>query len=236
MKIIIGFLAPIDDDRILTLQHTYVSAIENAGGVPIILPYSENENTLESYVDMCDGFCFTGGVDIDPVHYGEPISDGCGKIQHYRDSLELKIFDLILKKKKPILGICRGSQVINVALGGTLYQDIPSEIKTNIQHRQSEAKDMHSHWINVYTGTPYYELVGKERILANSFHHQSVKALGKGLKVMATADDGVIEAFYYDGDSYIRAYQWHPERLCHKDENHRCIFNDFIIAVKEGKK
>ena len=236
MSATIGLLAPIDDDRQLNLLYTYVSAIENAGGVPIILPYTESEETMRRYAELCDGFCFTGGVDIEPRRFAEETKNSCGKIQLYRDKLELSMFDIVFKEKKPIMGICRGAQVINVALGGTLYQDIPTEIQTDIQHRQSEAKDMHSHEIIIYTGTPYYELIGKERIPANSFHHQSVKVLGEGLKVMAVADDGVIEALYYEGDRYIRAYQWHPERLCHKDENHKCIFTDFINAVKESKK
>ena len=233
MKPIIGLLAPVDDDKQINLLYTYVSSLENVGALPIIIPYTENADTLNAYADLCDGFCFTGGVDIEPSRFGEEKSEGCGKIQLFRDKLELSLFDLVFERKKPILGICRGAQLINVALGGTLYQDIPSEIKTDIPHRQTEAKDQHSHEVNVYTGTPYYELVGKTRLAANSFHHQSAKALGRGLKVMADADDGVIEALYYDGDVYIRAYQWHPERLCHKDENHNCIFTDFVAAIKK---
>ena len=236
MRATIGLLAPIDDDRKISLLYDYVSAIEEAGGIPIIIPYSENEETLNAYVDLCDGFCFTGGVDIEPRRFGEDTKDTCGKIQLYRDKLELMIFDIIFKNKKPILGICRGAQLINVALGGTLYQDIPTELETNISHRQAESKYCHSHEINIHTGTPYYELVGNERILANSFHHQSVKTLGEGLKVMATADDSVIEAMYYEGDIYIRAYQWHPERLSHNDDNHKCIFIDFMNAVAAIKK
>ena len=236
MKPLIAMLAPIDDDKQLNLLYTYISAIEDAGGAPLIIPYTENKEILNQYADMFDGICFTGGVDIEPRRFGEETKEACGKIQLFRDKLELDFFDIAFEKKKPIIGICRGAQVINVALGGTLYQDIPTEIETNIAHRQSEPKTEHSHEINVMENTPYYNLVKKTRVRANSFHHQSAKDLGRGLKVMATADDGVIEALYYDGDQYVMAYQWHPERLYTIDDDHRCIFDDFISAVKGCNK
>lgn len=117
-----------------------------------------------------------------------------------------------------------------MALGGTLYQDIPSEIKTTLPHRQTEPKDAPSHEVQLLDGAPLKALTGKNRIPANSFHHQAIKRLGEGLRVMAVADDGVIEAVYHTGDRYLRAYQWHPERLYDSDEDNRLLFDDFIVT------
>ena len=117
-----------------------------------------------------------------------------------------------------------------MALGGTLYQDIPSELCVSISHRQSEPRFSPSHQVNVLTDTPLGDLMGKACITANSFHHQCIKALGNGLSVMATADDGIIEAVYSTEDRYLRAYQWHPERLYVSNSLNRSLFDDFIEA------
>ena len=121
-------------------------------------------------------------------------------------------------------------QLINVALGGTLHQDITSEVKNSIVHRQIEPKYSPSHEVNITKGTPLHALVNKIRMPANSFHHQCIKALGNGLSVMATADDGIIEAVYSTEDRYLRAYQWHPERLYVSNSLNRSLFDDFIEA------
>ena len=236
MKPIIGILGPVDDDGSINLLHTYSAAIEKAGGVPILLPFTENEETLSEYVSACDGFLFSGGVDVEPKRFGEETKSECGKIQLKRDQLEFSIFKIAFESKKAILGICRGAQVINVALGGTLYQDIPTEIKTDILHRQSEPRNMPSHSVNILADTPLMELIGKERMTANSFHHQAIKALGEGLLVMALADDAIIEAVYHNDYPYLLAYQWHPERLCDTDTDNMKIFTSFIKAAsKKGE-
>ena len=232
MKPIIGMLAQIDDERTSKIVNAYTNAIESSGGIPILLPYVKNEETIESFVNMCDGFLFSGGVDIAPARYGEETKPTCGQIQLYRDELEFKIFDKAIAAKKPILAICRGAQLVNVALGGTLYQDIPSEIDTYIRHEQSEGKCESSHTVKLIDDTPLAELVGTTTMHANSFHHQAIKSLGKGLKVMAVADDDIIEAIYLNKEQYLRAYQWHPERLYDEIEQNRLIFDDFIKACK----
>ena len=227
----IGIFPDVDEEGIVKLQPTYVDAIIKSGGIPFILPYTFDDE-LESMLDNCDGFLFSGGGDIDPKYYGENISSECGNIQNKRDEFELRLFDKIIKTGKPIMGICRGAQVINVALGGTLYQDIPTQINTNISHRQVEPKDCFSHSVSVMQETPLFDLVGSDNIRVNSFHHQSIKSLGKNLQVMAKADDGIIEAVYSTDRQYIRAYQWHPERLFACDEISRKLFEDFIISTK----
>jgi len=164
---------------------------------------------------------------IDPVYYGESVSDARGPIQPLRDALEFRLFEAVIATEKPILAICRGAQLVNVALGGTLYQDIPSELDTWIAHRQSEAKCSPSHAVSVLSDTPLERLIGTVQMTANSFHHQAVKRLGRDLSVMALAEDGIIEAFFLKGTRYLRAYQWHPERLFEADAQNRMIFSIF---------
>ena len=233
MKPIIGMLAQIDDERTSKIVNAYTNAIESSGGIPILLPYVKNEETIESFVNMCDGFLFSGGVDIAPARYGEETKPTCGQIQLYRDELEFKIFDKIIKTHKPILAICRGIQIINVALGGTLYQDIPTEIDTQLLHkRQSDDSPVPMHSVKIIEGTPLFDLIGNVTMNANSYHHQAIKDLGHGLKVMALAEDGIIEAAYLDSERYIRAYQWHPEKIYDTSADNRLIFDDFIKACR----
>ena len=174
---IIGILGIVDDEIITKLQNTYTKAIEESGGAPILLPYVDKDTSIDAFVNLCDGFLFTGGVDVDPKHYGEDKKSTCGDVQPYRDALELKAFERIYQTKKPIMAICRGAQLVNVALGGTLYQDIPTEIKSAISHRQCEPNDAHSHKVNVIMNTPLRNLLANDRININSFHHQAIKTL-----------------------------------------------------------
>lgn len=230
---IIAILPAIDDEKTATLQSTYTSAIENSGGIPIIIPYTENEEALNRYIEICDGVLFTGGCDIEPRIFGEEVRDTCGKIQVSRDTLELAFFKKAFTHKKPIMGICRGIQLINVALGGTLFQDIPTECPSKISHQQTEPKTLPSHSVKIISDTPLMELIGKEKMTANSFHHQAIKALGEGLRVMAYSNDGIIEAVYYNGEAYVRGYQWHPELLCTSDDDSKALFDNFIEHSKK---
>ena len=230
---LIGILAEVDDEHVCRVLHAYIASIEKAGAIPLLLPFVEGEAVIDSYVDLCDGFFFTGGADIDPVRYGEEKRDTCGEIQSNRDAMEFRVLEKVMRTKKPILGICRGAQLINAALGGTLYQDLPTELQTTVSHRQTEAKFSPSHSVNVIEGTPLWNLIGEGRMVANSFHHQAVKRLAPGLKTFATADDGIVEGFYMPGEQYLYAYQWHPERLWETDEFNRRIFESFIAACKK---
>ena len=228
---VIGMLAEINDECTARMLSSYANAIEENGGLPLILPYVKTDAAVSKFVEICDGFVFTGGADVEPKRFGEPTHPACGEIRLMRDDLELRAAEHILKSKKPVLGICRGIQLINVALGGKLYQDIPSECPSEILHRQTQDKTEPSHSVNVIEGTPLHALVGKTRMAANSFHHQSISTLGEGLRVMALADDGIIEAVYSVGESYLRAYQWHPERIYQIDSDNTAIFKDFISAA-----
>ena len=233
MKPIIGITTSVDEQKNSSILGAYVKAIETAGGAPILLPYIEDDGAIEAALGACDGVLFSGGLDIDPVRYNEQKSDTCGDISLYRDEVEFKILEKAMKIDLPILAICRGCQLVNVALGVTLYQDIPSELGTDIRHRQIEDKFSYSHDVIIEEGTPLFKLLGEKRIRANSFHHQAIKGLAPTLLSMASADDGVVEAVWCDSVRYLRAYQWHPERLF--DENNKKIFADFVNEARKGR-
>lgn len=228
----IGILSSVDAEGTSSIFFTYQHALEKNGALPLLLPYVEEPDVIDRFIELCDGFFFTGGVDIHPKYFGEEISPNCGEIQEKRDTIDLTVARKALESGKPILGICRGIQLLNVALGGSLYQDLPSERPSNISHRQAEDKFSYSHSVTVCKDSPLFALLGEERIPANSFHHQAIKALGRDLAVMAYADDGVIEGVYSTGAQYLRAYQWHPERLWEKNEANKAIFTDFIEVCK----
>lgn len=231
---IIGIVASAKDVGDVSAPTTYTAAIEAAGGVPVVLPCGENFDGYDHFVDLCDGFMFTGGCDIHPTRYGEEILPTCGNIQDHRDTIELALFDRAIKTNKPIIAICRGIQLVNVALGGTLYQDIPSQLETDILHKQTQERFEPSHSVQVLENTPLFAMTGgKTTMVGNSFHHQAIKDLGRGLEVMARADDGIIEAVYMPEKKHVRAYQWHPERLWQIDTNNLAIFTEFVKACRK---
>ena len=238
MRPIIALLGEVNDERCITMQDTYVSAVEETGGISLIVPCLRGDSAIDDVVELCDGFLFTGGHDVHPSRYGEAVKDTCGGVQLFRDELEFRTLEKVIRTKKPILAICRGIQLLNVFFGGTLHQDMPSELDTTILHKQVEGYYATSHEVNIVENTPLYELIGSTRMKANSFHHQAIRDLGRGLLVSARAGDGIIEGVYTEGEQYIRAYQWHPERLVFNSEDNRRIIEDFInacIAARDEK-
>ena len=227
----IGLIANIENDQRLNVHGAYGIAIERSGGVPLVLPYIESEAMIDAFVELCDGFLFTGGADVDPCYYGEEKKDTCGETEPNRDKLEMAVLSRAFESGKPIMGICRGLQIINVAMGGKLYQDIPTEFESELLHKQTEGQNEPSHPIFVEEGTPLYSVVGKKEMVGNTFHHQAIKVLSDGLAVSARASDGIIEAVYAPDKKYLRAYQWHPERL-YRFEDNKALFDEFINACK----
>ena len=227
MKKMIGIIAAVDDEGQSFVRQEYVHAIEASGGMALVLPYTKEIGHIDSFITICDGFLFIGGEDVSPALYGEEKTAVCGKIQPLRDEFESVVAPRVFASKKPVLGICRGMQFINVALGGTLYQDINTSIKTELVHRQ-ETYTQPAHEIKIMHGTPFYGVLDKDVIEINSWHHQAVKTLGEGLEIMAQAEDGIIEAVYMPGRRYLCGVQWHPERTFDTSENSRKIFAHFI--------
>ncbi|MBR2341131.1 MAG: gamma-glutamyl-gamma-aminobutyrate hydrolase family protein [Clostridia bacterium] len=235
MKPTIGILPNINEDGILSLDRAYVQAIARAGGIPIIVPYGDDLDELYHMINCLDGVLLTGGGDIAPSYYGEPPHPKTQKPCELRDKLDFACFEYAFKKKKPILAICRGLQLANAALGGTLYQDLPAQFKSDISHIQQEGKFEASHPVFVKEGTPLVRIARQQIMASNSFHHQAIKELANGLAVMGTAEDGLIEAVYWTGKQYFRGYQWHPERLCATDVANENVFAEFITFASMSK-
>ena len=207
----------------------YMRGVWRAGAIGIMLPQLETEEDLRAVAESFDGFLFTGGPDIDPVHYGQEKMEQCGSINPKRDAMELKLMKMVLELDKPVLGICRGLQVLNVALGGTLWQDIPTQCPSELHHQVTEKPHARiTHEIEVDPEFPFGDLPLIQGI--NSRHHQAIRDLAPGLKVRARATDGVIEAVWMPGKRHVRAVQWHPENF--SNDLSRVIFRDFVESAR----
>jgi putative glutamine amidotransferase len=215
------------------LSRTYVDAIRAAAGVPVILPTDQLE--FDEILPRLDGLLLSGGGDISPPLYrDDTIHDTTYGIDDERDSFEIGAFRQGKELDLPVLCICRGIQVMAVAEGGTLWQDIPTQIGEQVEHRQQRAGKMRDdlgHSVEVKAGTPLHRIVGADTVDVNSFHHQSVKDPGPSLKVAATAADGVIEALYHPDMRFGIGVQWHPEMIADKHHQHAAIFTAFVNAA-----
>ena len=218
----------------------FVTAVQESGGIPVCLPLMANNDTVAAYAELCDGFLFTGGVDINPALYGEDPHYALEPTSPMRDVTDSKYFDAAYNSGKPILGVCRGIQQINVSLGGTLYQDL------GIQYPRPEGVNLLEHSQKTPGYDPVHEVIAEEdsfiaeiyggtRFAVNSFHHQAVKDVAPGCKVIARAVDGVIEAITKPGYGFLYGLQWHPEMMCTQHEEARRLFDAFVEACTVSK-
>lgn len=229
MKPIIGIVPLVDIEKeSYWMLPGYMKAIEQAGGIGIMLPLTYEQKDLEELIQRVDGLLFTGGPDIFPFMYNEKISEECGQCCFERDEMEFNLFKLAYQSKMPMLGICRGHQFFNVMMHGSLYQDINSQMYSRVKHHQSMPYDKPIHEVQIVSQSPLKKLLGKEKIEVNSLHHQGIKDLGQGLKAMATSKDGLIEAIYAPDYPFMWGVQWHPEFSYKKDKNSQLIFSTFI--------
>ena len=223
-------LTPLWDENegCICMYPGYIRGLEEAGAVPVILPLTKSETVLKQIADSFDGFLFTGGGDLDPKYYGQEKADYCGKICEGRDQMEAYLFrEAVINQNKPALGICRGIQLFNAFLGGSLYQDLPTEFSTAINHRQVPPYNVPTHAVRLLPESPLCKLVGKERLDVNSHHHQAINRIAEGLEIMALSDDGLAEAAYMPDRPYVWAVQWHPE-LLPNDEASGKLFASFV--------
>ena len=208
-------------------------AVTEAGAVPVILPPIARPVAIRNALSVLDGLIITGGnFDIHPSYYGEKPINELGVVKASRTEFELEIAQTALRKDLPLLGLCGGEQALNVALGGSLFQDIAAQVPTAIEHEQSEKKSYGGHYVEIVPGTRLREIVRYPRIEVNTSHHQAVNRLGKGLIIDAVADDGVIEGIESTRHSFALGVQWHPEVLAPKRQAHRRIFSAFIAACR----
>lgn len=196
---------------------SYVRAVLAAGGLPIIfVPDLSREQTIELFSD-CDGLLLTGGEDVDPTRYGAEPHAALGTVDPRRDENELALITEARARDLPILGICRGIQVLNVAFGGTLVQDLPAQRPGSIDHDPPSGRDVRSHPVSVTEHSRLAQILEMVEFDANSFHHQAADRVGEGLTVTAVAPDGVVEGLESaDAHEWIVAVQWHPEELAHQ--------------------
>ena len=232
MRPFVGVMPLWDDEKeSIWMLPGYMDGIVQAGGTPIIFPFSEDENELSRLVSICGGILFTGGHDVDPKIYGEEPMQGLVSCCEKRDVMEKTVLELAMKADKPVLGICRGIQFINAALGGTLYQDLPLQHPSEIEHYQQPPYDVPAHEVDLIAGTPLYKSLGAEKIDVNSCHHQAVKDLAHGLEIMGVSQDGLVEALYAPGWKFFWAVQWHPEFSYKTDAHSRGIFREFVNSM-----
>ena len=232
-KPLIGVTAGLtDSEAYMTIYRRCMDALVAAGALPVLLPITDHPEVLAACVEQMDGFLFSGGGDVDPNLYGQPQRTTCGAISPLRDAHELALARLLAARKdKPVLGICRGFQVLNVALGGTLYQDLPTEYEGElINHRQKQPETYESHYVNLLLGTRLRGIIGVDGIRVNSLHHQAVMELGRNFLVNATAADGVIEGAELAGHPFFIGVQWHPERLWWQGDEHMVLFRTLAEA------
>ncbi|MCI8837163.1 MAG: gamma-glutamyl-gamma-aminobutyrate hydrolase family protein [Hungatella sp.] len=231
-KPVIGIVPLVDIERnSYWMLPGYMKGIEEAGGIPVMLPLTSDREALGQMVRLFDGFLFSGGHDVSPSVYGQTPSGKCETCCAERDEMEKILLELAWEEDKSILGICRGLQFINAAMGGTLYQDLEEEHPSSISHRQSPPYDKPSHSVSVDGDTPLYDMLGTPSLMVNSCHHQAVRELAPALRVMAVSDDGLAEAVYAPEKTFVWGVQWHPEFSHPVDENSRKIFKRFVDSA-----
>ena len=214
------------------MQKTYMAHVEANGGIPLMIQPTTNIATLEETIKMLDGILLTGGPDVDPAYYGEKKLPECGYICRERDEIDCFIARRAMELDIPIFGICRGHQVINAALGGALYQDIPSQVASKINHRPGDPQPNGAHDITFKKNCVMGKYLGETKFHVNSYHHQAVKTPAPGIEIAAVCDDGVVEAIYHKEKRFVWGVQWHPEKCPIDTPLSIKLFTAFIEACK----
>ncbi|WP_243354410.1 gamma-glutamyl-gamma-aminobutyrate hydrolase family protein [Bacillus litorisediminis] len=229
MKPVIGITSHVELDCKHTLNHDYIQAVLDAGGIPVILPIGIDDD-VDQLLERLDGILVTGGGDIDPTLFGEEPHANLGMISPGRDSSELAIIVKALALNKPILAICRGIQILNIAVGGDMFQDIYAQHDQQLlQHSQKASRSHLSHYVNVEKDSLLADIAGQTKFKVNTFHHQAVRHVPKPLTISGTASDGIIEAIESVEHKFVLGLQWHPEPLAaNGDEISKKIFKRFI--------
>lgn len=215
-----------------SLNLSYLRAIEAAGCVPLVLAPGAGRGALESAIGAVEGLVLTGGGDVSPARYGEAPHESVVGVSDERDDLEWRALELAEQRQLPVLAICRGLQVLNVALGGSLVQDIPTMVEGAVAHSAEEPREGPAHEVDVVAGSRLSAITGGGRIAVNSRHHQAAARVGKGLEVTARAADGVIEGLELPGERFVVAVQWHPEDMVGHFESARRLFAAFGAAAE----
>jgi len=217
------------------VNSTYLHAVQQAGGVPVPLPPQLSAASLQRLGAELDGLLLTGGGDMDPALWGEAPHPKLYDVAPSRDTLETSALHLALRRSLPVLAVCRGLQVLNVALGGTLYQDVATEPGTQLPHSQKEPRDQPTHKVKVASGSRLAETLGADELEVNSMHHQAIHRLGRGLTAVAWAPDQLVEGAEWDDPArFVLGVQWHPEELVGHSEPARRLFSALVAAARKS--
>lgn len=213
-----------DNCKYYKVNKLYAEAISAAGGNAVILPFHNDASKVLDYIKIIDGLVLTGGYDVDPLLYGQNPFKKIGRIEPVRDNYEISLYRAAVIARIAVLAICKGCQIMNVAAGGTLFQDISSEI----QHEQEAPRWYPTHDIKIESKSLLFEILQKKYIKVNSFHHQSIKKASPEFNVCARSPEGIIEAVEGKKSNFILGVQWHPEAMWKKDKNSLLIFKKFV--------
>ncbi len=217
------------------VNQDYVRMVQIAGGVALAVPPEPVEGNLPRLLDAVDGLLLIGGTDIDPAAYGEELMNPAWNVDVERTAFEAKLVALALERGVPILGICRGCQMLNVALGGSLYQDLAQQRRCEVVHRAGRGQPPARHPVRVEPGSKLSAILGVEELEVNSYHHQGIRELGSGLRAVAWSPDGLVEAVELPEKPFVLGVQWHPERDFDKPEQRR-LLRAFVAAAKEERR
>lgn len=212
-------------------RNTYVGGVRQAGGVPLLLPPLTDREALLSCAGKVDALLLSGGGDLRPFLFGEEPQRKLGEFDPERDDFEIGMLRLMIDLGKPVLGICRGIQVINVALGGTLYQDLGSQQPQSLQHQQQAPRRYPTHSVAVRQNSRLASIMGTAKLRVNSLHHQAIKDPAPGLQVTAWAEDGVVEGVEAPGQPWLLGVQWHPEAMWEHDQAAASLFSALVRAA-----
>lgn len=218
----------VEGNKYSFVNEDYVKSVYENGGIPIIIPLTKEKEIIKDQVALLDGLILTGGEDISPLYYNEEPMEKLGDIFIDRDYFDYKLVEFAKEKNIPILGICRGAQVLTSYHGGTLYQDLSYRDEKNIKHIQGASPQTEIHSVKIFDNTILSSIFNEEKITVNSFHHQAVKEAPSGFIISAMAPDGVVEAIESIEDEFVVGVQWHPERLQSKNEKMKNLFKYFI--------
>lgn len=236
MKPVVGITLSMEpDEKFYSVHSDNPKAIMRSGGVPILLPYYGANKDIEQIAQTIDGLVTTGGDDIDPTFFGEEPHRKLGPVVAARDQFEIAITKQMLKLNKPILGICRGAQILNIAAGGDMYQDIYDQIDNELlQHAQTAPRGHGSHYVNVLESSLLHKITNSNKIRVNSRHHQANRKVPDHFQICGTASDGVVEAIESKDHKFALGLQWHPESMLSVDDDISMrIFSEFLQACSE---
>ncbi len=218
------------------LGKDYTDAVYEAGGHPVALPFTKDLKLIQEWADRLDGLILTGGEDIAPSLYGEEPRQGLGDVSPLRDHFEARLLVCMIDKNKPVFAICRGIQVLNAVMGGTLFQDLTREWPSSLQHSQNAPRDHSAHVVKIGKGTKLQQIVGADDLPTNTFHHQAVKQIAPGFAPSAHSRDGLIEAVEDPLRAFVIGVQWHPENLWRSSERHFRLFATFVDTAKNSNE